>query len=106
MRIEDEIVYNLEFTLPRITGCLNLSVSQEALGTDYSWGASAELTKPSEALSHSRIQKAASRTRVERIPWTPKEDVILRNIKKRGCSWEKIHRGLPSRSKGTIQVRF
>ena len=67
---------------------------------------SQELLPLSRHQGQKRVQPATSRVKRKRIPWTPEENRKIVKMKKQGCSWEEIHRALPDRTPGAIQVQY
>ena len=105
-KIGSETMYNLEFKLPYISGCLNVPINPKALDTCSSMEAPARAAIPHEAATHSKMYPAALPAQTKRAPWTPEEDATLLRMRNEGCPWEDIHTALPHRSKGTIQVHY
>ncbi|PMD14931.1 hypothetical protein NA56DRAFT_582813, partial [Hyaloscypha hepaticicola] len=91
IKIGNETTYNLEFQLSHIPEHIHLPVLSEAFGM-----------RSNEA--HSKMQPLQSKRKS--VPWTPKENETIRKMKKDGCSWEEIHRALPDRTPGAIQVQY
>jgi hypothetical protein len=47
------------------------------------------------------------RAKRKRVPWTPEDDAVLREMKEEeNCSWEKIHSQLSHHTLGSIQVHY
>ncbi|KAL2063229.1 hypothetical protein VTL71DRAFT_5033 [Oculimacula yallundae] len=89
-RVGDNVTYNLEFKLPSVSECVHIPIDRAALESDY------------KAAAHS---KTPLKSKKSRVPWSKKENAILRT-RKSGCSWKAIHKDLPGRSMGAIQVRY
>jgi hypothetical protein len=105
-RIGNKTTYNLEFQLPHIPEHLHLPILSEALGMRSNKETSAEAASPHTAGAHSKMHFAAPRPQIKRVRWAPEEDATILKMREDGCSWEEIHAALPSRTLGTIQVRF
>jgi hypothetical protein len=97
-KIGDDTTYKVEFKLPCIPECLNLSISPKALSTDSSAEAAAKPLISHESIPLSKVCTAASQIRIKRIPWTPEEDTMLRRMRRDDCLWEEINAALPGRS--------
>jgi hypothetical protein len=83
-------MYNLEFQLPHVQ-----ELYSEPSGMRSDKETSAEAATPHDASAHSKMCLAAVCPRIKRVPWTPKEDVIVLKKGGSGCSWEEIYRDLP-----------
>jgi hypothetical protein len=106
-KIGNETTYNLEFQLSHVPERLLLPVLSEALGMRSNKETSAEATTPHNLVAHSKVRPATLLSKRKRVPWKPEEDaMILKMREEDGCSWEEIHRALPHRTIGTIQVRY
>ncbi|KAG4430451.1 hypothetical protein IFR05_014059 [Cadophora sp. M221] len=89
-RIGDDVTYNLEFKLPSVLEYVHIPIDPAALEVDH------------KAAAHSKTPQTPLKSKKSRVPWSKKEDVILRT-RKDGCSWKAIHEDLPGRSMGAIQ---
>jgi hypothetical protein len=87
-KIGDDTTYKVEFKLPCIPECLNLSISPKALSTDSTAEAAAKPLMSHESIPLSKVCTAASQIRIKRIPWTPEEDTMLRRMRRDDCLWE------------------
>jgi len=105
-KIGDNIMYNLEFKVPRISEHLNLPINPEAL--DICSSREAPLKSPirHEAATYSRLRQASLRLQKKRFRWTSEEDATVLQMRNDGCSWGDIYAALPHRSIGTIQVHY
>ncbi|KAH7305406.1 hypothetical protein BKA65DRAFT_415813 [Rhexocercosporidium sp. MPI-PUGE-AT-0058] len=92
-RIGDDVTYNLEFKLPSVSEYVHIPIDPAALENDQ------------KAAAHSKTPQTPLKSKKSRVPWSEKEDAILRT-RKYGCSWKAIHEDLPGRSMGAIQVRY
>jgi hypothetical protein len=100
-------MYNLEFTLLRISDHVHLPIPSEALGNGSDTEVPTEVATLHNAMAHSKVHPAALRSRIKRVRWTPEEDAtILKMREEDGCSWEEIRAVLPHRTQGTIQVHY
>jgi hypothetical protein len=105
-KIGNETTYNLEFQLSHIPEHLHLPVLSEALGMRSNKEMSAEAATPHDTGAHSRVHSAALQSKRKRVSWKPEENETILKMKKEGCSWEEIHRALPDRTLGAIQVQY
>jgi hypothetical protein len=94
----NERMFHLEFSLPGGLGDVSLPMSSIDYGS------------PKSGSGHNRRRRLSKISRLgSRSPgdkWTSEEDEMVRSMRRDGCSWAEIHRALPHRSKGTIQVRY
>jgi hypothetical protein len=93
-KIGDDVMYNLEFKLPSISGHLGVPIHPEALDINHN------------TATHSKVHQAPLKPKKSKVAWTPDEEATLVQMKNDGCSWEEISAALPRRSIGTIQVRY
>jgi hypothetical protein len=105
-KIGNKTTYNLEFQLPRIPEHVYLPIPSDELGIGSNTGTSAEVGNPHSAVAHSEVRPATLRPKRKRVPWKSEENETILKMKKGGCSWEKIHRALPDRTPGAIQVQY
>jgi hypothetical protein len=105
-KIGSETIYNLEFKLPCISGCLNKLINPKVLDTCSSMEALAKTAIPQKVAIYSKIYPAALLPQPKHTLWTPEEDVTLLKMRNEGYLWEDIHTALPHQSKGTIQVCY
>jgi len=103
-KIGNDIMYNLEFKLPRISKHLNLPINPGALDICSSREAPKSPTRHDVA-AYSKIRQAPLRPQKNCVRWTTEEDATLLQMRNDGCSWEEISAALPRQSIGTIRVR-
>jgi hypothetical protein len=105
-KLGNETSYNLEFQLPCIPERLYLPIPSESLSIGSSQGTSVEVGTPNSAVAHSEVRPATLQPKRKRVTWKPEENETILKMKKEGCSWEEIHRALPGRTPGAIQVQY
>jgi hypothetical protein len=105
-RIGNETTYNLEFQLPCILEHLHLPISADVLGNESNEATVVAVATPPDTVAHSKVQLGTPRARRTRISWTVEENGKILKMKGEGCSWEEIHRALPRRTLGAIQVQY
>jgi hypothetical protein len=99
-------MYNLEFQLPHIPEHFHLPIPADALGNGSDQERAAAATTSPNAMACSKVSPAALRPRRKCVKWEPKENETILKMKGEGCSWEGIHRALPHRTPGAIQVQY
>jgi len=88
------MTYNLEFKLLSISEHFHLPINPAVLDINY------------DSTTYSKIYQVPLKLKRSKVPWIEEEDIILLWMWNEDYSWEYIFTALPSRSEGTIRVRY
>ncbi len=106
-RIGDQITYDIEIQLLNAPEHLHRSILSKAFALRPDKETSIKAATPRNTGAHSQVRPAAVRAKRKRVPWTPEDDAVLREMKEEeNCSWEEIHSQLSHHTLGSIQVHY
>ncbi|KAF2185453.1 hypothetical protein K469DRAFT_442261, partial [Zopfia rhizophila CBS 207.26] len=82
--ISNEIIYNMVFKLPRVSGCVSLPINPTALGIPSDGKTSTSPATIHEAQSQPKTLSTTKEAEPKRGKWTPEEDETLRSMRENG----------------------